>query len=438
MNDSEDTNLTNTTAIIEAFGGIRPMANKLDVPVSTVQGWKQRDTIPENRAADIVAAARSHNVDLSGIGEHFEPDEDKKSDAAEHAVAPPPTSESPVIERARGGLNSDRSAFAIAVLALIVAVGVGGWMALGDSGQGNNLVVQGEVAEIADRLSTLETTVKSDDSDTAQRQFADDLADLRAELARIARGLNDISASSPEMGDFDSRLQATEAKLGQVQRQAASDAQAAAAALSAARDELGQMRQQLDAVGDTGSSSSQDVTQAVALALAAGRLRRAMDSGAPYQDILVNLRAISAGDAALSAVLDQLAGTAATGTPTRDSLVQTFAGVAREIIAAADIQTAAGWTDRTLQRLRSVASIRRIGADVQGDEPDARVARAEAKLIGGDFAGAVAQLDGLTGAAAAAAASWLGGARARLDADAAVDEVEALAIVRLQSGSGGS
>lgn len=48
--------------VIDAFGGIRPMATKLGVPVSTVQGWKQRDTIPASRVPSIAAAARAHGV----------------------------------------------------------------------------------------------------------------------------------------------------------------------------------------------------------------------------------------------------------------------------------------------------------------------------------------------------------------------------------------
>jgi predicted nuclease with TOPRIM domain len=50
--------------VIQAFGGIRPMASKLGVPVSTVQGWKARGAIPEARHGDIQAAARKHKVKL--------------------------------------------------------------------------------------------------------------------------------------------------------------------------------------------------------------------------------------------------------------------------------------------------------------------------------------------------------------------------------------
>jgi uroporphyrinogen-III synthase len=51
-------------AVIQRFGGIRPMAHKLGMAVSTVQGWKNRGAIPESRHDEILAAARANNIDL--------------------------------------------------------------------------------------------------------------------------------------------------------------------------------------------------------------------------------------------------------------------------------------------------------------------------------------------------------------------------------------
>jgi len=53
--------------VIEQFGGIRPMAQKLGIAVSTVQGWKTRNHIPENRWEDVRAAAAESGIDLEGI-----------------------------------------------------------------------------------------------------------------------------------------------------------------------------------------------------------------------------------------------------------------------------------------------------------------------------------------------------------------------------------
>lgn len=57
----------NAEEIIERFGGLRPMSTKTDIPVTTIQGWKKRGTIPENRMDEIAQAARTHNIDLSGL-----------------------------------------------------------------------------------------------------------------------------------------------------------------------------------------------------------------------------------------------------------------------------------------------------------------------------------------------------------------------------------
>src|SRR4029078_10057200 len=48
-------------------------AQKLGVPVSTVQGWKERGAIPANRREEVLAAAARHEIamepaDLAGTG----------------------------------------------------------------------------------------------------------------------------------------------------------------------------------------------------------------------------------------------------------------------------------------------------------------------------------------------------------------------------------
>ncbi|MBI1301615.1 MAG: hypothetical protein GC137_08155 [Alphaproteobacteria bacterium] len=57
--------IENAGEIIEKFGGIRPMASKIDVAVTTVQGWKKRDVIPANRKQTILDAAIEHQINLS-------------------------------------------------------------------------------------------------------------------------------------------------------------------------------------------------------------------------------------------------------------------------------------------------------------------------------------------------------------------------------------
>lgn len=67
MSSKDAGSLQNAEKIIERFGGIRPMAHKISVPVTTVQGWKKRNVIPAGRRDQILAAAQENNVDLSGL-----------------------------------------------------------------------------------------------------------------------------------------------------------------------------------------------------------------------------------------------------------------------------------------------------------------------------------------------------------------------------------
>ncbi len=66
---STKTPLNNASEIIERFGGIRPMAAKINTPVTTVQGWKKRNVIPGARRDLIAQAATEHNIDISDLAD---------------------------------------------------------------------------------------------------------------------------------------------------------------------------------------------------------------------------------------------------------------------------------------------------------------------------------------------------------------------------------
>lgn len=51
--------------IIEAFGGVRPMAALVGRPVSTVQSWKVRGSIPDACKAEVLGKATSAGIVLT-------------------------------------------------------------------------------------------------------------------------------------------------------------------------------------------------------------------------------------------------------------------------------------------------------------------------------------------------------------------------------------
>ena len=59
--------IQNAADIIDRFGGIRPMAKKLSVAATTVQGWKKRGAIPGARREQLEKAAKLYDLDLGDL-----------------------------------------------------------------------------------------------------------------------------------------------------------------------------------------------------------------------------------------------------------------------------------------------------------------------------------------------------------------------------------
>ena len=51
--------------LFDKFGGVRPMADHLDEPPSTVQSWKSSGRIPATRQPDVLAKAEELGLDVS-------------------------------------------------------------------------------------------------------------------------------------------------------------------------------------------------------------------------------------------------------------------------------------------------------------------------------------------------------------------------------------
>jgi uroporphyrinogen-III synthase len=158
----------------------------------------------------------------------------------------------------------------------------------------------------------------------------------------------------------------------------------------------------------------------VAILLAAGDLRAAVRGGAYRVELDAVNQLIASSpwreDAAVRAALATLGRYQDAGLPT---LAQLRARLAAAAGAIAGARLAPGtWVDRLLDRAAQVVTIRKVG-EIEGASAEARVARAERRLETGDVAAAVAELGGLSGGPAQAAAPWLADAAAALAGDRA-------------------
>jgi hypothetical protein len=156
---------------------------------------------------------------------------------------------------------------------------------------------------------------------------------------------------------------------------------------------------------------------AAAAALAAAALVEASQGSRPFPEEAAALRAVSAG----SPDLDQLARLAGGGAPSRASLTASFPDyAARAASAARRPGEGAPIGDRIAYVLSKVVMVRRVG-EVDGDGPDAQLARAEQFVEDGDYDRAFTALDRMPPAARDAMSAW----RVRAERRAEIDRLAA-------------
>jgi hypothetical protein len=157
--------------------------------------------------------------------------------------------------------------------------------------------------------------------------------------------------------------------------------------------------------------------------LAVAELRDALRFSAPFAEQLAAARNVVAADGELAGALDGLAPHAEQGVPTRAELANGFDRAARQAVAAAQGASEPGLLGGVLRRLNDVVTVRRVGAEAEGDGTEAVLARAEAKLDAGDLGAAVAAVQQLPEPAKAEMSGWIQRAQARLSAEQALSRL---------------
>ncbi len=508
-------------AIIELFGGIRPMAKDLGVAVSTVQGWKERESIPANRHDQIRAAATKKGLSLDtellrasaqaeagagappviegeakpapattnpsadktppaspGAKEQAGAKDEKPSAAGSMAsragaaaskdgrdksgkerpaakAAPPPP---PSGRRSGGGLMPGL------VLGVVLAVAVAfgavysrdSWLPLVSPGSGQqNQAVTEALQGLEDRLVALQSALPPDNS-AAMSDLGERLTTLEAAVSQGAgqdpetrAALESLNAQLARLTDRLQALEEQQAAQGAATAGASSEATEALTArlsgesarldaLLTAQSELAARldQAQQDLASATASREAAPGSEETLMLLAMLQLRDAIRGSAPYDDPLRMLQNLAGEDATLTEIIAPLERRASAGLPSLRDLQGAFPEVARRLAAIELGEEGEGWSAGVLRRLSEAVNLRPVGM-VEGDQPTAVAARAEVKLNDGDLPGALAELDGLEGAAAEAAAAWRHDAEARVAADQAVSRLGALVSERFRLTAGG-
>lgn len=396
-------------ATVPADGSVAPLdadpqTNSPDVeePQSEKDTMAGESAAPEHTAGDVNSAEAA---------------------TAEPSVSAPetPPSEAPAKEPAAPIPSTQRSGPSTSTL---VASGIlGGLVALALAGSM-------QYAGVLPSMGPEETTGQ------VSLPASEDVAALKAEVEQLAAKLAALpatpAASDPAMQD---RLSALEASVAAQANQPAP--QPDTAALDALRNQLDSANQAIAALKteiEQNRTSLQDSNERLAdaekrleeprndvemaRAIALSGLKTAIDRGGPFLSELEALRSISPEDQTVQA----LSGIAAAGVSSRVDLARDFAPVADEILDAIHAPAEGeSWSDRLLNSASSLVKVRPIG-NVEGDTPEALVARIEDKLRNGDLKGAYLEWQALPEAGKAVSQDFADKLDARIKAEEAVSQ----------------
>lgn len=172
----------------------------------------------------------------------------------------------------------------------------------------------------------------------------------------------------------------------------------------------------------------------LARAVAASALKTAIDRGGPYLAELEAFASISPDDPSVAGLREH----AAIGVPSRSDLVRDFQNTADSILDAVHQPDGdQGIFNRLMSSAASAIRVRPVGT-VEGDSPEAIVARIETKLQNGDFKGAQIEWQTLPDVGQAAAVDYKRTLDQRVTVEGLIGSVVSGALNGTSTGSTGN
>ena len=275
---------------------------------------------------------------------------------------------------------------------------------------------QSELAALNQRIGSLETAAPTA-SATAPAP-AVDLGAVEAEIAALAARVDALGSAAPAGGSAED-LATLRSELS---------------GLSGRVDELGARLGTTEAslqtlgtsVADTKATLAQqpaDIGAVLQLPLVLSGFEAAFASGRPYETELAALRSAVPNVAMPTAI----ANGATSGLPRADVIATRFAQVVPDMLAVRPVKADADWQDTAADWFRSMIALRPTG-EVEGDDPEAVVARLEAAIGRRDFAAAETLLASLPAPMVSAAADVPAMIAAQAEASRFLDGLRAEAL----------
>lgn len=456
--------IDNAEDVINRFGGIRPMARKMDVPVTTVQGWKKRNFIPEDRVQEVVDAAAKHKVSLDGISFETTANQNTKGDddapmsftetqkaVMDSPVKPRPRPESeqprtstnntytrPAYDRQNVVLDATmikREAVTrsiISTVCILGVLGITGWFLFGKEVQEVSTLARDQrqteikINGLSDKFASFETTVTKGLNDLGAH-----ITDIGAAVGveRNEDGqiiLNNDLSISERVTALESRLRSAgeEIDLGQMMNRfetltqsvggqgemdaAMADLKTVIASIQGRMGELDMALEKAKEDNDALARSLENVTgrdlSAAAMLLTLTQFRSSMNREEPFAEDLQTLQElVGDDDPELTAAINRLAPHAQSGVLSPAGLKEELKTITGDIVMAKLSGEDVSFKDRVVARIGQILSVEKDGKPVIAIEEQEIIAEAQDYLDKGDVASAMQTLNKLEGDAAKAA-----------------------------------
>lgn len=444
-NEAHDT-LPNASAIIDRFGGIRPMSSKTGIPVTTIQGWKKRDAIPLARLRDIQNAAILYRIDIDDLlvgseGQPLEMKAEKEVIISIGASQSTTATRNPDLEQPRY-----KGALIAAGVIIFSAAALGAVFAV--TPEVRKLTAQEQ------RLKDLEAEVvrlQEQQQAAMPSDFEKQLESLKSKVGSLSDQAKYYTAAINDLktGTMVERVGKLEGHVSHLLGQAnafgiqnmLSKVETMQSSVGGAAD-LNMIMSSLIGEGEmAGSESPEQITsafeklrqsdpkiaatfkdiapedmRAAVMLMGMAQLRSSLsrNNASFEQDLKILKMTAAKDDPVLQAAIDRLAPKAKSGILTPDGLSKQLRGLTGDIVAASLSGEDVSVEDKALARLGDMIKVEKGGKQVSGTDTQRRIADAQKMLDAGDVEGAVTLLNGLQGPAAEKAKPFLEDAQATM------------------------
>lgn len=333
----------------------------------------------------------------TGKAETAKPEPAKPAPTAETPPKPIPDPVRPTATA--GGLSPVWPALGGGVLGLVAAYGLA-WAGLWPSQPAEPSPADPRIEQLAGEIPELRTVAETTQSELAtltQRMgqlesgapAADanpvDLGGIEADIAALTSRLDGLANAPADGGDTEALAVIREAVSGVDAR-----VNELAARMGTAEASVTSLGSRVTATSEALDAQPSDIGAVLQLPLILSGFEAAFGSGRPYETELAALRAAVPDVAVPTAI----ANGASTGLARPDAIASRFNLALPAMLAGRPADPDASWQDGAVDWFRSVVALRPTG-EIEGDDPEAVVARLEAAIARRDFTAAESLLASL-------------------------------------------